>query len=571
MATTISKEEVDNIFAAKRIEKSANKIKDFKLDLDDNVQQIKGFANVYARKDINLNFIERFTRLIYTNPYHLAKIEFIQYIFIIILLFYYNPLNINTKYPALTSLLILIVAFMYVMLYFFIKMKVAAAEDVDLVGLTEKKVLLQFIATIVFFILFMLAIKGVFWLFMHTSLLNVFRHSMSIIIVCGVLGLVYLFTKNTIKKAKNAENGNMLKFLFKVVMVVPCLMADLAEYIKYEFNLTTKPVWILAGIEAGLVGLWFVVPYALNKMLNYDSINLLTDPVNLNKEHIIGNFSSVNGSLINIDQLYNNTLNAQAKQDMAEQPPDTLDNAPAPSKNKTDPNVPSNPYLAWFYNKWKHATFLKVNFTTQPQYTDYTTNRFAYKYTLSGWFYINPQPPNTSSAYSVYTNILNYGRKINIEYNGKLNSLRVMAAMQSLGPGATPIPTDNTSAVSNTYAVGYKHAAPEDTSKYARDQETINSNNRSVLIYQTTDIVYQKWNNIVINYEDGNIDVFLNGVLVGTVAGAVPYMTFDTIVAGSPNGIIGGICNVNYYRNTLSAKTIKFNYKSLRIKNFPNV
>lgn len=577
MATDqISKEEIDNIFAAKRIEKSANKIKDFKLDLDDNVEKIKNIASVYGRKDLNLSFIDKFTRKIYTNPYHLAKVEFVQYIFFIILLYYYNPFNINTKYPAFTSLLTMLVAFMYVILYFFIKMKVQAAEDVDLIAPTERTVLVQFVASIAFFILFMLAIKGVFWLFMHTSLVKLFQHSLTFFIVGGILGIVYLFMKKRIKNAISAENGNFLKFFYKVVLVVPCLLADLAEYIKYEYNLTSKPVWILAGIEAGLVALWFIVPFVWTKIVNYDSIKLLDEPVNLNIERIIGNFSSVNDTPVGIDEMYNNIENRKAKQDLEQQGPETLDNAPRRPEH-TDPNVPSNAYLAWLYKKFK-STSLKVDFSTHPQYTEYTSKRFAYKYALSGWFYLNPQPPNTNSAYSVYTNILNYGKKINIEYNGKLNNFRVMAAMPSLGP--TEVNNNNTSAVSNAIGTGsYTHVAddttvkglPVDSGKYIRDQQKLNANNRSVEVYQTNNLAYQKWNNIVINYEDGNIDVFLNGDLVGTVAGAVPYMTFDTIVAGATNGIYGGICNVNYYRNPLPEKTIKLNYNSLRMKNFPNV
>ena len=153
---------------------------------------------------------------------------------------------------------------------------------------------------------------------------------------------------------------------------------------------------------------------------------------------------------------------------------------------------------------------------------------------MSGWFNINPQPPNTSIAYSKYTNILNYGNKINIEYNGKLNSLRV-------------------------------------TGSVASKKQNYANNNESVEIYKTTDIMYQKWNNIVINYDEGHIDVFLNGALVGTIMGAVPYMSFDSIVAGSDNGIMGGICNVNYYTEILTEKSIKTTYKALRIKDEPYI
>jgi hypothetical protein len=128
---------------------------------------------------------------------------------------------------------------------------------------------------------------------------------------------------------------------------------------------------------------------------------------------------------------------------------------------------------------------------------------------------------------------LNYGEKVKIEYNGKLSSLRVMAA------------------VANTANDAEKNILTE--------------------VYQTNEVIYQKWNNIVINYADGYMDVFLNGVLVGSLPGVLPYMSFDTIVVGARDGIIGGMCNVNYYKDVLNEKTIRLNYKTLRGKEYPYV
>jgi hypothetical protein len=63
----------------------------------------------------------------------------------------------------------------------------------------------------------------------------------------------------------------------------------------------------------------------------------------------------------------------------------------------------------------------------------------------------------------------------------------------------------------------------------------------------------------------------LNGVLVASASNVMPFMYFDDIVVGAKNGIMGGICNVNYYKNTMSEKTIKLNYRTLRIKEFPYI
>jgi hypothetical protein len=522
-----------------------------KNDLKEQMNSFKDKVGEYSRKDINLKFMDNFTRYIYTNPNLLAKVEFIQYIMLIALIYFYNPLSINTKFPVFTKLLVLIIAFVYVILFIFIKLKVEANQDVDLVGPTEKTVLIQLFSTLLFFFLFMLAIKGVLWLFMNTNLVNVFRRTMTIFIVIGVLGIVYMIMKKTINKAKNASGNGFLKLFLKVVMYLPCLMADIAEYIKFEFHLTTKPVWILCGFEAGLIAMFFIIPFLLDKIFNYSGLKLLREPVNLDVETTVGNLNvsrNPNDSKIPIDKLYSQMANAKA-QAYAEARSqqeilNSLDNAEDTTSMYTDPNVPKNKYLAWIYNKIKNFTWLRINFSHHPQYTDFKENRFSYTYAISGWFYINPQPPNTRSAYSVYTNILKYGDKVKFEYNGKLNSLRVMAAT----------------------------SANIDASDNLLDASgNIPSTAIMTEVYQTNEVLYQKWNNIVINYTNGFLDVFLNGVLVSSRSAVMPYFSFDTIVVGAADGIMGGMCNVNYYREILTEKTIRLNYKTLRIKDVPYV
>ena len=90
-------------------------------------------------------------------------------------------------------------------------------------------------------------------------------------------------------------------------------------------------------------------------------------------------------------------------------------------------------------------------------------------------------------------------------------------------------------------------------------------------VYETKKVLYQKWNNIVINYDYGFLDVFLNGDLVGSISGVAPYMTFDSIVAGSNKGILGGICNVTYYEAPLKKSDIVLTYKAMRDKKLPYI
>lgn len=144
------------------------------------------------------------------------------------------------------------------------------------------------------------------------------------------------------------------------------------------------------------------------------------------------------------------------------------------------------------------------------------------------WFYINSNPPNTNGAYSKYSNLLSYGGKPSIEYNALLNKLRVRVV------------TDN-----------------------------ITSTFRELEIYKSDGLRLQRWNNIVVNYDHGTMDVFLNGTLVGSLPSVSPYMSIDNIVIGSSNGLYGGVCNVNFYKENLSLSYIQDAYNSLKNNNAP--
>jgi len=528
--------------------------------LSTELSSAKNKVSDVSNKEINLDFMERFTRMLYLNPIHLAKLEMLQYILFLAIVYYYNPLGIKTAYPVFTKLLIITVAFTYVMLFFFIKMKVDHNEDVDLKHLTEKNVLIKFISLIVFFIVFMFCIKGLLWLLINTSLVTLLTDVISLLLIVGGLAIVYLILRKKIDKIRQSKQGGIFKLIIKVIMYLPCLLIDVTEYIKYEYHLTTKPVWMLLGFELLFILLLFLIPIMFDKIVNYSGKKLVNKPLNLNKEYTVGKYDELydipevdHYDLNELDKSYNNKkkdrIRKEIENEKYKEPTDrccddnkalydkkTEEEREIEFEKNTDPNMPKNKIAAWFYKKLKDPSFFKVDFEVNPQPGIYGDHyMFRYKYAISGWFYLNPQPPNTNPAYNKYTNIIKYGNKVRLEYNGKKNSLRVMAEVASSNKNNT-------------------------------------QKNKSVVVYESKhDTIYQKWNNIVINYKEGYIDVFLNGVLVGSYSGVAPYMRLDEITTGSEDGIYGGICNVTYYNDVLNEKNIVMSYKTLRIKEMPYV
>ena len=130
-------------------------------------------------------------------------------------------------------------------------------------------------------------------------------------------------------------------------------------------------------------------------------------------------------------------------------------------------------------------------------------NNFSYG--LSADIWIDPQPTSTSVAYTKDTNILSFGDRLRVEYNGQTPQKLLIKAKEGL--------------------------------------ETI--------VVAKPDIPLQRWNKVVLNYDHGTLDVFLNGELIHAQQN-VPYTTIGSVEAGSRNGIHGGIRDIRFFDKPLT-------------------
>ena len=194
-------------------------------------------------------------------------------------------------------------------------------------------------------------------------------------------------------------------------------------------------------------------------------------------------------------------------------------------------------------------TFNQSNLTNKPVYTDsqYSlgtykelngNDKLDYQYAISFWFFLDAAPPNTNSSYSKYTSLLNFGEKPNVLYNGTTNTLMITIKQKDLN-------------------------------KITNNKLTDFDENDNRILYKNTNMLLQKWNNIIINYNGGILDIFLNGELVKSDIGVVPYYTIDNLTIGEDNGIKGGICNVIYFSKALNSSNIYYLYNMVKNNNPP--
>lgn len=279
------------------------------------------------------------------------------------------------------------------------------------------------------------------------------------LLICVALAAAYKYVVPYFAKHPIALPG-ILRIVKELVLYLPCLILRLVDWVKFQYKITTKTVWILLGVEVALIVARFLIPWIMEKVLNHRSKVLLRSPVYLDKEHPIGTYESLHAD------------------------------------RDEDKNGP-----------------------------------FSYNYAISGWFYLNPQPPNVSKAAGENTPILDYGGKPTVFYNGSTNTLTV--TMQK--------------------AKG-KH---------------VDDGARTIHLLDGYEMPLQRWNHIVLNMKGGSLDIFINGELVMAAAEAVPVMSFDNLVVGSANGVQGAVANVHYYKDPMSLTQVSLAYNAYRWKTPP--
>jgi len=159
---------------------------------------------------------------------------------------------------------------------------------------------------------------------------------------------------------------------------------------------------------------------------------------------------------------------------------------------------------------------------------------YDYNYGLSFWFYMYPSPGSVKKSYNEFTPICDYGGKPTIWYNGQENTLMITTKIAEL------------------------------TEERIKNANLELDEDGNVIVYKQSKVRLQKWNNIILNFDMGNLDIFMDGILVKSIKNMVPYMEMDSLSIGSANGVNGAICNVVYYNEPLDVRSIDMLYNSVK-------
>ena len=405
-------------------------------------------------------------------------------------------------------------------------------------------------------------------IYLHKSNNNLFSSTQTILGVLIIVVVLAIVAKifSIKKKSSNQEcsitniEGNIsvaeyVKYIMcllkHIIFFIPCLLVILVDEINKDIKLTPSSVYLLFFILIILITLIFVIPLIFTYLAKHNKNDILggQGPFYLNEKKTLGKYQNLDKNVANniaipkvdlsfnvnikpLEQKFNNILsifNSSSENTSTEN---------TSSENTSNENVVKTEYIKTndaIADNTKGYDFklfendLNGQYNIGAKYNNFskTFNKFPYNYTysISFYIYINPQPTNTSIAYTKDTELFNYGFKPVIYYNGK--SRKIIIRSRTLHNNADQLDT----------------------------------------IYEMTNVKHQKWLYFVINYENNIIDVFIDGKLVGSKKNVTPYFVGDKVTIGEDDGIYGSIKEIFYYDKIKTPDSIQFLYNLTKNKN----
>jgi len=438
------------------------------------------------------------------------------------------------------------------------------------------KTFFDFEVLIGFVVLFALILLTIFLLARYKIVTDSLASLVQLFVVIGLLFAAYRWINRHPKLKEILEDNLILKLLYHIIFLIPCFIISSAKYLYKDLKATPGVVWTVLAIEIIVVMIYFVIPLLMKYFFTTNiwkqnseltvsqamngldaSIYSLQQSIKKIKKGLDVDWDAIlkNGTYKpDQDDILTDYLNAHGFTDAASSQnnikillfgvPPTF----AAAKSYIQANglilqTKEDDLVKLIQERDALEPQIKKAFTTklllkEAVFTDIQKNlgnfedllngikTYNYQYGLSTWIFIHEQPPNIRAANNKFTSIVNYGDRPNILFNVSKNTLQIRMK---------------------------------------------NSENQDQIIYETDKIKLQKWNNLVINYDGGTLDIFINGKLVISKPNIVPFMSYEKITVGEDNGVSGGACNIVYFSSPLSKSQIDLFYNTLKHKNPPTV
>tara|TARA_B100000424_G_C22923646_1_gene491373 strand:- start:206 stop:1855 length:1650 start_codon:yes stop_codon:yes gene_type:complete len=430
----------------------------------------------------------------------------------------------------------------------------------------------------------------VFFLLYNISkfiLLNTDSHSVIITIFIIIFTLCYTYASSIEKNINYQKNrqirmeGSMFDFIEDLVYFIPCIMVDVVNFIKKDISYMPKTSYIFLGILLILLIAYFLIPMIQQYFLsNQDYIPIISNATGLDNEIIRIKQSDLKDKIIKLKPFYKRYILKRAKE--IEKVAEYKKNYDELEGFQYNPEVHEldrrnddiyNLFTENEKNIIKNALEESSEFKQQLEilkdeseiinlYMKYIQNdgnqtiimKYIHDFNNRSNEFINQNISYLVNVIQQYNGVHDYNYHYGISFWVYFDTEMLKGInMKKNGLIFT---------YANTPSLYYNFNNKE-LEIQITDCETENKCSQKI-IYKTDDILYQRWNHIVINYDYGTLDMFINNNLIATQNGVSPYINdeinyiqFGDDLQSIPHS---GICNARYYDKPLDLKEIKSLY-----------
>jgi hypothetical protein len=348
------------------------------------------------------------------------------------------------------------------------------------------------------------------------------------------------------------------------IFYIPCILIIVINYIIDDSKNTNKTTYILGLLLILLIVIYFVIPFILNYMYKHDGILLIDKKTYLNKSILTLSLKELKDKIESAQTLWNYTFNKEGFKSLSDNEiKGVIDNI-SMSYNSTEQ------YVIKHMSKRDKFKQMIIKYKDKPDELKYYINNELKQSFLSKIYYsiiilknkyfLSGEQKSEEDLLTQYISPLLYTYHYGISFwlyldtNILAEKNRDKALILTLG-----------SRPSLYYDYNTRQIIIEIT-----DVTSENETFKQTRIYNSSKILFQKWNHIVMNYVNGQFDLFINNVIVSTQANVSPYINdSDVLQVGSVNNTdLGGISNLKYYDQPLSLYKIKevYNQKLFSIE-----
>lgn len=343
---------------------------------------------------------------------------------------------------------------------------------------------------------------------------------LNILIVVGMLTILF----NVLDAKYKLRDNVGFKLLVELILYIPCLLSDVADLLMSEYYKTKYFTLILVILEIiFIVFYWVIYEKIVSKVYTGGGKVLINEPVSLNTSQTVGYYRSLSGSTF-LDY-EKSPINAGMTN--ADGAVFTSTNTGAFSYSSSDTKGSFNAVSGKpMYDENGNPVMMK---DVSGNYL-LPTKVNTYKFGISCWVYLNLMPSNGATPLT----ILDYGSNPTVSYSPQKNELTVNV-----------IKEDGTCSAS--------------------------SSRQTIAVYTNKNPPIQKWFNLVLNYDGGHLDVFLDSKLVQTSTDVISCVKYDALVIGQANGLNAKLCNLIYFKTPLDIITVHNMYNITKIEETPDI